>query len=103
MPAGLSGSGSLSLSLGPEASEAQAQAVARQALLAAMARVQLGGEGGEGPSYAPDSRFAMLNEMTAGQEEVDDIIGRDVHRTFPECAAFATPAMHASLFRVLKA
>lgn len=36
----------------------------------------------------PTCRFATLNEMTAGQEEIDDIITRDIHRTFPEHPLF---------------
>ncbi len=44
-----------------------------------------------------------MNEMTAGQEEVDDVILRDVHRTFPEHPRFADQAGQMALFRVLKA
>uniref|UniRef100_A0A7S0RLM3 Rab-GAP TBC domain-containing protein n=1 Tax=Chlamydomonas leiostraca TaxID=1034604 RepID=A0A7S0RLM3_9CHLO len=53
--------------------------------------------------YPPDCRFATLNEMTAGQEEIDDIITRDIHRTFPEHPLFGMEAGQRSLFRLLKA
>ncbi|PNW80386.1 hypothetical protein CHLRE_07g315350v5 [Chlamydomonas reinhardtii] len=78
-------------------------AVAQQAVLEAM--LQVPWEAGEGlpADVAPDSRFAMLNEMTAGQEEVDDSILRDIHRTFPEHPYFGLEAGQRSLFRVLKA
>ncbi|KAG2450320.1 hypothetical protein HYH02_004825 [Chlamydomonas schloesseri] len=78
-------------------------AVAQQAVLEAM--LQVPWQAGEGlpADVAPDSRFAMLNEMTAGQEEVDDSILRDIHRTFPEHPYFGLEAGQRSLFRVLKA
>ncbi|GAX84229.1 hypothetical protein CEUSTIGMA_g11652.t1 [Chlamydomonas eustigma] len=53
--------------------------------------------------YSDDSRFAILNDMTAGQEEIDDIIKRDMHRTFPEHPFFTSEAGQRALFRVLKA
>eukprot|EP00798_Chlamydomonas_sp_ICE-L_P015324 gene15324-21408_t len=53
--------------------------------------------------YSPECRFAMLVEMTAGQEEVDDIIMRDVSRTFPGHPFFSSEEGQLSLFRVLKA
>ncbi|PNH12512.1 hypothetical protein TSOC_000568, partial [Tetrabaena socialis] len=46
--------------------------VAQQAVLEAMLQVPWEAGVGLPPLVAPDSRFAMLNEMTAGQEEVDD-------------------------------
>ena len=39
----------------------------------------------------------------AGQEEVDDVIRRDMHRTFPEHPMFSAEEGQCALFRVLKA
>lgn len=110
-------------------------------------------DGGVPVAYSEDSRFAILNDMTAGegeeqvvytrrlwvgfslcadpfssqlcdhhappllllltdcplplvasgQEEIDDIIKRDMHRTFPEHPLFSSEAGQGALFRVLKA
>ena len=38
-----------------------------------------------------------------GQEETDEVILRDVHRTYPEHPLFALPRGQEALFRVLKA
>ncbi|GIL44390.1 hypothetical protein Vafri_1866 [Volvox africanus] len=77
--------------------------VAQQAVLEAMLQVPWESGIGLPTAIAPDSRFAVLNEMTAGQEEVDDSILRDIHRTFPEHPYFGMEAGQRSLFRVLKA
>ncbi|GLI65592.1 hypothetical protein VaNZ11_009167 [Volvox africanus] len=77
--------------------------VAQQAVLEAMLQVPWESGTGLPTAIAPDSRFAVLNEMTAGQEEVDDSILRDIHRTFPEHPYFGMEEGQKSLFRVLKA
>ncbi|GFR47129.1 hypothetical protein Agub_g8816, partial [Astrephomene gubernaculifera] len=77
--------------------------VAQQAVLEAMLQVPWMAGVGLPADVAPDSRFAMLNEMTAGQEEVDESILRDIHRTFPEHPYFGGEAGQRALFRVLKA
>lgn len=38
-----------------------------------------------------------------GQEEVDEVISRDIHRTFPEHPLFGFEQGQQALFRVLKA
>ena len=53
--------------------------------------------------YPPDCRYATLLQISIGQEDVDDVISRDIHRTFPEHALFGSEAGRSSLFRVLKA
>lgn len=71
----------------------------RQELMSAMAMVPW-----PIPSdYPPDSRYATLLEISIGQEEVDEVISRDVHRTFPEHAQFGNESGQQALFRVLKA
>lgn len=50
-----------------------------------------------------DTRFTALNDVTAGQEEVDDVIRRDINRTFPEHPMFSSEEGQEALFRVLKA
>lgn len=42
-------------------------------------------------------------ELTAPQEETDDIISRDINRTFPEHPQFGFEQGQQALFRVLKA
>ena len=54
-------------------------------------------------TFTPDCRFASLNEMTAGQEDVDEVINRDINRTFPEHPFFGLADGQQALFRVLKA
>ncbi|KXZ56931.1 hypothetical protein GPECTOR_1g84 [Gonium pectorale] len=76
--------------------------VAQQAVLEAMLQVPWEPGVGLPADPAPDCRFIMLNEMTAGQEEVDDSILRDIHRTFPEHPYFGMEAGQRALFRVLK-
>ena len=51
----------------------------------------------------PESRFATLLQISIGQEEVDDVISRDIHRTFPEYPLFGFEQGQQALFRVLKA
>lgn len=71
----------------------------RQELMSAMALVPW-----PMPSDFPtDSRYATLLEISIGQEEVDEVISRDVHRTFPEHAQFGNESGQQALFRVLKA
>ncbi|KAG2482324.1 hypothetical protein HYH03_018746, partial [Edaphochlamys debaryana] len=77
--------------------------VAQQAVLEAMLQVPWVAGAGLPPNTSPETRFAMLNEMTEGQEEVDESILRDIHRTFPEHPYFSLDAGQQALFRVLKA
>lgn len=42
-------------------------------------------------------------QISIGQEETDDIISRDINRTFPEHPQFAFEQGQNALFRVLKA
>ena len=42
-------------------------------------------------------------QVTLGQEEVDEVITRDIHRTFPEHPQFGFAQGQQALFRVLKA
>ena len=54
------------------------------------------------PSFTPPlDRPLPLG--ASGQEEIDDIIKRDMHRTFPEHPMFSSEAGQGALFRVLKA
>jgi hypothetical protein len=55
------------------------------------------------PALSADSRYGTLLQISIGQEDVDDVIARDVHRTFPEHAHFAVKHGQQALFRVLKA
>jgi len=48
-------------------------------------------------------RYSTLLQISVGQEEVDDIIYRDIHRTFPEYPLFGFEQGQKSLFNVLKA
>jgi Rab-GTPase-TBC domain len=52
---------------------------------------------------APDSKYATLLQVTVGQEEVEDIIRRDIHRTFPQHPQFLLGQGQEELFNVLKA
>ena len=45
----------------------------------------------------------MYAQVTLGQEEVDEVITRDIHRTFPEHPQFGFEQGQRALFRVLKA
>ena len=53
--------------------------------------------------YAEDSRYNTLLQISIGQEEVDEIITRDINRTFPEHPQFGFQQGQQALFRVLKA
>lgn len=52
---------------------------------------------------SPETRYATLLQISIGQEDVDDIILRDCHRTFPEHPMFGFHHGQKALFRVLKA
>lgn len=54
-------------------------------------------------TYPPDCRYATLLQISIGQEDVDEVIARDIHRTFPEYALFGSEEGQSALFRVLKA
>jgi len=45
----------------------------------------------------------VLLQMTLGQEDVEETIRRDIHRTFPEHPHFLLGQGQESLFRLLKA
>mmetsp|Transcript_5393 Transcript_5393/g.15439 ORF Transcript_5393/g.15439 Transcript_5393/m.15439 type:complete len:845 (+) Transcript_5393:278-2812(+) len=53
--------------------------------------------------YPEDSRYNTLLQISIGQEETDDIISRDINRTFPEHPQFGYEQGQKALFRVLKA
>lgn len=53
--------------------------------------------------HSPDGRYSTLVQISIGQEDIDDVIQRDVHRTFPEFPLFAAHQGQQALFRVLKA
>ena len=40
-------------------------------------------------AYPRDCRYSTLLQITTGQEDVDEVISRDIHRTFPEYSLFA--------------
>jgi len=50
-----------------------------------------------------EGRYSTLLQISVGQEETDDVISRDIHRTFPEHPLFAFHQGQQALFRVLKA
>ena len=50
-----------------------------------------------------ESRYGTLLQISVGQEDQDESIARDVHRTFPEYPLFAYHQGQQALFRVLKA
>ena len=50
-----------------------------------------------------DSNYRTLIQITIGQDEVDEIIRRDIHRTFPELPHFNLSEKRAALFNILKA
>ena len=54
-------------------------------------------------SVSEDSNYNTLIQITIGQDEIDEIIRRDVHRTFPELPHFNLPEKRAALFNILKA
>ena len=47
--------------------------------------------------------YRTLLQISIGQEDVDDIISRDIHRTFPEHPLFGFKQGQESLFNLLKA
>ncbi len=47
--------------------------------------------------------YQTLLQISVGQEDVDDIIARDIHRTFPEHPLFGFAQGQQSLFNLLKA
>lgn len=53
--------------------------------------------------FSEESRYGTLLQITIGQDEVDDIINRDIHRTFPEHPHFNEEQGRVALFNVLKA
>lgn len=53
--------------------------------------------------YAEEGRYNTLLQISIGQEEVDEVITRDIHRTFPEHPQFGFAQGQQALFRVLKA
>jgi hypothetical protein len=54
-------------------------------------------------TYPPDCRYATLLQISVGQEDIDEVISRDIHRTFPEHPLFAFEQGQQALFNVLKA
>lgn len=50
-----------------------------------------------------DDQYSTLLQISIGQEDVDDIISRDIHRTFPEHPLFGFEQGQKSLFNLLKA
>jgi len=50
-----------------------------------------------------ESNYGILIQITIGQDEIDDIIRRDIHRTYPELPHFNLPEKRAALFNILKA
>ncbi|KAK9818215.1 hypothetical protein WJX72_008962 [[Myrmecia] bisecta] len=55
------------------------------------------------PEYAEDCKYNVLLQISIGQEEVDEVISRDINRTFPEHPQFGFQQGQQALFRVLKA
>ena len=53
--------------------------------------------------YGEESRYNTLLQISIGQEEVDEVITRDIHRTFPEHPQFGFAQGQQALFRILKA
>ena len=54
-------------------------------------------------SISEDSNYNTLIQITIGQDEIDEIIRRDIHRTFPELPHFNLPEKRTALFNILKA
>jgi len=50
-----------------------------------------------------DGRYATLLQISVGQEDIDDVISRDIHRTFPEHPLFGFEQGQKALFNLLKA
>ena len=53
--------------------------------------------------FSEDSKYNTLLQISVGQEEVDEVIGRDINRTFPEHPQFGFEQGQQALYRVLKA
>lgn len=53
--------------------------------------------------YSEESGYNTLLQISVGQEEVDEVIGRDINRTFPEHPQFGFEQGQQALYRVLKA
>ena len=71
----------------------------RNELMEAMARVEIPVDA----SIHDDDQYATLIQISIGQEDVDDIISRDIHRTFPEHPLFGFEQGQKALFNLLKA
>ena len=50
-----------------------------------------------------DGRYATLLQISVGQEDIDEVISRDIHRTFPEHPLFGFEQGQKALFNLLKA
>lgn len=53
--------------------------------------------------YPEGCRYDTLCQISIGQEEVEEVIQRDISRTFPEHPQFSFEQGQQELFRVLKA
>jgi len=53
--------------------------------------------------YPEGCRYDTLCQISIGQEEVEEVIERDINRTFPEHPQFSFQQGQQELFRVLKA
>ena len=53
--------------------------------------------------FSEECRYNTLLQISVGQEEVDEVIGRDINRTFPEHPQFGFEQGQQALYRVLKA
>ena len=61
------------------------------------------GSASRSASAAYQHDYRTLLQISVGQEDVDDIISRDIHRTFPEHPLFGFKQGQESLFNLLKA
>ncbi|KAF5841867.1 hypothetical protein DUNSADRAFT_10573 [Dunaliella salina] len=75
------------------------------ALVEALMGVPWTPEQGLSEPCSPESPLALLNDLPscAEQQEIDEIIMRDINRTFPEHPFFGSAGGQTSLFRLLKA
>uniref|UniRef100_A0A7S3UCF5 Rab-GAP TBC domain-containing protein n=1 Tax=Picocystis salinarum TaxID=88271 RepID=A0A7S3UCF5_9CHLO len=55
------------------------------------------------PSPPHGTRYETLLQVTSGQEEIDEMIDRDIHRTFPEHRKFCSRDGQMALKNILKA
>ena len=53
--------------------------------------------------YPEGCRYDTLCQISIGQEDVEEVIQRDINRTFPEHPQFSFEQGQQELFRVLKA